>query len=82
MRVATLELPGGMCNGDEDTIIAGVRELRGETGYVAGSPEAIGVPIFLDPTKNTNSVHLILCRNVKPIGTRELIPMALLAGSK
>ena len=58
VREITLELPGGVVSG-EDAEAGAARELAEETGYAADEFVALGGgPV--DPSKETNRVHLFL----------------------
>ncbi|HEY4345990.1 MAG TPA: NUDIX hydrolase [Gaiellaceae bacterium] len=54
-RAFMTELPGGMCEPDEDPRATAARELREETGYACAELTEIG-RFEPDPTKNTNSI--------------------------
>lgn len=58
IRAVTLELPGGIVD-DESPELAGARELAEETGYVCAELRWLGGGP-LDPSKETNRVHLFL----------------------
>jgi ADP-ribose pyrophosphatase len=65
-----LEIPGGMID-PEDTSpeMAGIRELREETGYEGGSPRVIG-QVFPNPAIQSNRCFTVLvenCRNLHPL---------------
>jgi 8-oxo-dGTP pyrophosphatase MutT (NUDIX family) len=53
----TLELPGGIVDDDETPQAGAARELAEETGYVCDELRLVGGGP-LDPSKETNSVHL------------------------
>jgi 8-oxo-dGTP pyrophosphatase MutT (NUDIX family) len=58
IRAVTLELPGGIVE-DDDPQQAAARELAEETGYACADLRRIGGGP-LDPSKETNRVHLFL----------------------
>jgi ADP-ribose pyrophosphatase len=58
IRAVTLELPGGIVEND-DPEDAAARELAEETGYVCTDLRRVGGGP-LDPSKETNRVHLFL----------------------
>ncbi len=55
-----LELPGGICDGD-DPLADARRELLEETGAVAGAWQALGYFLH-DPTRANNGVHAFLAQ--------------------
>jgi ADP-ribose pyrophosphatase len=58
IRAVTLELPGGIVDA-ESPHAAATRELAEETGYICPTLRALGGGP-LDPSKETNRVHLFL----------------------
>ena len=55
-----LEIPGGVMDPHEtDPVVAGVRELREETGYEGQRPRLIG-RIFPNPAIQSNTCHTLL----------------------
>ena len=60
----SLEPPGGVVEKGEDPIVAGLRELQEETGYVGDSPELLGV-VRPNAAILSNRCHVILVRNAK-----------------
>ncbi len=81
----TLEIPGGMVDGDEGPLAAGLRELREETGYAGDGARVIG-RVSPNPAIQTNWCHTLLVPSVSrvgapdPEGTEELglrlVPLA------
>lgn len=60
-----LEIPGGMVDSnDTSPVLAGVRELREETGYVGESARLIG-RIFPNPAIQSNSCYTVLVENCR-----------------
>jgi 8-oxo-dGTP pyrophosphatase MutT (NUDIX family) len=66
----TLEIPGGMCDGDEDPIEAAARELLEETGYRAGRIEEIGW-VHPNPPIQNNRCHTYLARDLELDGSAD-----------
>ena len=60
----SLEPPGGVVERGEDPVVAGLRELQEETGYVGDSPELLGV-VRPNAAILSNRCHVILVRNAK-----------------
>jgi ADP-ribose pyrophosphatase len=60
----SLEPPGGVVEKGEDPIVAGLRELQEETGYVGDSPELLGV-VRPNAAILSNRCHVILVRNAQ-----------------
>lgn len=61
----TLEIPGGMCDGDEGPEEAARRELLEETGYTARSIRPLGW-VHPNPALQTNRCHSFLALGVEP----------------
>ena len=61
-----LEIPGGAVESGEDPLLAGLRELREETGYVAREARIIGT-VRPNPAIQDN-----LCHTVLALGARQL----------
>lgn len=60
----SLEIPGGMADGKEDPVTAGVRELREETGYVGRNARQIGM-VHPNPAIQNNTCHLVLVEDAR-----------------
>lgn len=60
-----LEIPGGAVDKGEDPLLAGLRELREETGYVAREARIIGA-VRPNPAIQNNSCYTVLALGVKP----------------
>jgi 8-oxo-dGTP pyrophosphatase MutT (NUDIX family) len=60
-----LEIPGGMMDAtDQSPILAGLRELREETGYEGEAPVIIG-EIFPNPAIMSNTCYTLLLTNCR-----------------
>jgi len=60
-RENSLEPPGGVVEKGEDPIIAGLRELEEETGYVGENPELLG-SVRPNAAILSNRCHVVLVR--------------------
>jgi len=60
----TLEIPGGMCDGDEAPAVAAARELLEETGYRAGTIQEIGW-VHPNPPIQNNRCYTYLARDLE-----------------
>ena len=60
----SLEPPGGVVEKGEDPMVAGLRELQEETGYVGENAELLGI-VRPNAAILSNRCHVILVRNVK-----------------
>jgi 8-oxo-dGTP pyrophosphatase MutT (NUDIX family) len=72
IRAVTLELPGGIVDGERPEDGA-ARELLEETGYRCTELRAIGGGP-LDPSKETNRVHLFVGTGADQVAEQELDP--------
>lgn len=73
IRAITLELPGGIVDAGEDAAAAAARELREETGYACDELRLLGAGP-LDPSKETNRVHLFAGSGARRVAEQELEP--------
>ena len=60
----SLEPPGGVVERGEDPVVAGLRELQEETGYVGEEPKLLGV-VRPNAAILCNRCHVILVRNAQ-----------------
>jgi ADP-ribose pyrophosphatase len=63
-REVTVEIPGGMVEGDEPPLQAARRELAEETGYTAGHWEQIGV-VEPNPAFQNNRTFTFIARQAR-----------------
>lgn len=67
-----LELPGGVVDAGETSILgAARREMLEETGYDTEQLEPL-LEVFDNPTKDTNSISFFLARNVRLVAAQDL----------
>jgi 8-oxo-dGTP pyrophosphatase MutT (NUDIX family) len=67
----TLEIPGGIVDGDEGPLAAGLRELLEETGYEGADGRLIGA-VTPNPAIMNNRCHTVLVPNVQRVGPQAL----------
>ncbi|RNC83991.1 MAG: NUDIX hydrolase [Balneola sp.] len=67
----TLELPGGVCDGNEDPKTTCMRELAEETGYSSDEWIYLG-NVSSNPAMQTNYTHTYLARNCNKTSTQKL----------
>ena len=69
----TLEIPGGMCDPNEQPLDAAKRELREETGYESDDWTTLGW-VHPNPPLQNNRCHTFLARGAKKAGEPRLDP--------
>ncbi len=60
----SLEIPGGVMEPGEDPVVAGVRELREETGYVGRNARLLG-RVHPNPAIQSNWFHVVLVEDAE-----------------
>jgi ADP-ribose pyrophosphatase len=58
----SLEIPGGVIDAGEDPMIAGVRELREETGFTGAPAKRLGI-VYPNPAMQSNRCHFVFVEN-------------------
>ena len=58
----SLEIPGGMIGAGEDPVVAGLRELREETGFAGAAARLIG-SVHPNPAIQSNRCHFVFVEN-------------------
>jgi 8-oxo-dGTP pyrophosphatase MutT (NUDIX family) len=69
----SLEIPGGIIDEGEDPIMAGVRELREESGYIGENARLLG-SVHPNPAMQSNRCHLVLVENARRAADLEWDP--------
>ena len=60
----SLEIPGGVIERGEDPVVAGLRELREESGYSGANARLLG-SVHPNPAMQNNRCHLVLVEGVQ-----------------
>ena len=71
VQEVVLEIPGGLINEGESPEQAAQRELREETGFVAGPVRLLG-RLIPNPALNNAHCHVVLAEHCRPTGEIEL----------
>ncbi len=71
IRDLTLEIPGGLVEGQDSPERAGIRELREETGYEASEMIPLG-NVLPNPAIQNNRCYTFLAKNVVFAGEQQL----------
>ncbi len=69
----SLETPGGLLDPGEDPLVAGVRELQEETGYVGEAPVLLG-SVWSNASMLTSRTWFLLVANALPVAEPKLDP--------
>ena len=60
----SLEIPGGVIDRGEDPLVAGLRELREESGFSGGNARMLG-SVHPNPAMQNNRCHLVFVEGVE-----------------
>jgi len=74
IRNLTLEIPGGLVEGQDTPEVAAIKELREETGYEAAEMISLG-SVLPNPAIQNNRCHTFLAKDVFLAGEQKLDPM-------
>lgn len=69
---STIEIPGGVCDADEDPRLAAERECEEETGWRGEGPATLLGVIEPNPAFQTNRCHAYLWTGCRPVGPQKL----------
>ena len=72
-RELSLETPGGVIEKGEDPVVAGLRELREETGFAGGSARLLS-ECRPNSAILSNRCHFVLAENVKKVAEVDFDP--------
>lgn len=72
-RDFSLEVPGGLVDGDENFLDAAKRELLEETGYSGDDPVLLKT-ILPNPAFQRNKLHIVLIKNCRKVAEQNLDP--------
>lgn len=70
-KCLSVEFPGGVIDKGEDPLTAAVRELKEETGYIAGKITKLG-SVNPNPALFNNQTHIFLAENLTKVSEQEL----------
>lgn len=66
----SLEIPGGVMEQGEDPLVAGLRELREETGYASASARLLG-SVSPNPAMQSNRCHFVFAEQAVIAGSMQ-----------